>query len=216
MTQRQSQMFFWFLIFLKKAESLRRYVNAPGKSRSSYRRASLSVCVSPIIISPSRLRSPASTPFPSTSPPSKRPLCTFPKPQAGLRSLRIAASQLNKRASFKISRAPFSYCRVTSAPSALITFPSRIYAGGRGVGSPPKASGQIGIRWCLSFNSSSMGSRQPVPSYRQSTPRRQALTSMFILGFLLILFCYFSVIDYCLLIFYQYWIIGLLNYKHSQ
>lgn len=157
---------FWFLIFFKKAESLRRYVNAPGKSRSSYRRASLSVCVSPIIISPSRLRSPASTPFPSTSPPSKRPLCTFPKPQAGLRSLRIAASQLNKRASFKISRAPFSYCCVTSALSALITFPSRISAGGRGVGSHPKASGQIGIRWCLSFNSSSMRSRQPVPSYR--------------------------------------------------
>ena len=94
----------------------------------------------------SRLRSPASTPFPSISPPSKRPLCTFPKPQAGLRSLRIAASQLNKRASFKISRAPFSYCCVTSAPSALITFPSRISAGGRGVGSHPKASGQIGIR----------------------------------------------------------------------
>ena len=61
------------------------------------------------------------------------------------------------------SAAPLRYAAVTSAPRQLITRPSRHSAGGRGVGSPPKISGQKGINVLLSasFRTFSQGLEQP-------------------------------------------------------
>ena len=101
-----------------------------------------------------------------------------PTPQEGDRDFRTANSQWFCRAISVAVNPPVRYASVTSPPAAVTTLPSRISAAGRGIGNPPRTSGQTAIAWPASTIAASVGQEKAVPSKRQATPARQALTTI--------------------------------------
>jgi hypothetical protein len=51
--------------------------------------------------------------------------------------------------------------------------------GARGVGRPPNCSGHMGVMWSSERRERTSGSGRELPSYRQRTPRTQALATAF-------------------------------------